>query len=244
MVPKMAALDPDPDDGFATRHITAATGIDALDACDRSPLSGIGRHAYSDGMALSAVGLIFENLRTAYTDGKNLEGARKNVAGLHVCRVCLHACQRGLRACHCPPVWRAVPHATRAGQCHHASVCAEATPTPPSLTDSHNWPWQPGWANASDVRRCAGPEVPGRGRAAQPAIWVSPPQLAALKESDIPATRQSGMPGSPHRLPGPTLHVAGSLRRFDSPAIATRAGPPHRRPCKLPVPNAAPKKTP
>jgi alcohol dehydrogenase class IV len=32
---------------------------------------------YSDGMGLSAVGLIFDNLRTAYNDGKNLEAREK-----------------------------------------------------------------------------------------------------------------------------------------------------------------------
>jgi alcohol dehydrogenase class IV len=75
LVPKMAALDPSLMTGLPP-HITAATGIDAL---THAVESFVGRWttAYSDGMALSAVGLIFDNLRTAYRDGKNLEAREK-----------------------------------------------------------------------------------------------------------------------------------------------------------------------
>ena len=75
MVPKMAALDPSLMTGLPP-HITAATGIDAL---THAVEAFVGNWAtpYSDGMALSAVGLIFENLRTAYRDGKNLEAREK-----------------------------------------------------------------------------------------------------------------------------------------------------------------------
>ena len=75
MVPKMAALDPSLMTGLPP-HITAATGIDAL---THAVESFVGQWAtpYTDGMALSAVGLIFENLRTACTDGKNLEAREK-----------------------------------------------------------------------------------------------------------------------------------------------------------------------
>ena len=75
MVPKMAALDPRLMTGLPP-HITAATGIDAL---THAIEAFVGQWAtpYSDGMALSAVGLIFENLRTAYRDGKNLEAREK-----------------------------------------------------------------------------------------------------------------------------------------------------------------------
>jgi len=74
-VPKMAALDPSLMTGLPP-HITAATGIDALTHAIEA-FVGNWKTAYSDGMALSAVGLIFENLRTAYTDGKNLEAREK-----------------------------------------------------------------------------------------------------------------------------------------------------------------------
>ena len=75
MVPKMAALDPNLMTGLPP-HITAATGIDALTQAVEA-FVGNWCTPYSDGMALSAVGLIFENLRTAYNDGKNLEAREK-----------------------------------------------------------------------------------------------------------------------------------------------------------------------
>jgi alcohol dehydrogenase class IV len=75
MVPKMAALDPSLCTGLPP-HITAATGIDAL---THAVESFVGNWAtpYTDGMALSAVGLIFENLRTACSDGGNLQAREK-----------------------------------------------------------------------------------------------------------------------------------------------------------------------
>jgi alcohol dehydrogenase class IV len=75
MVPKMAALDPVLCTGLP-QHITAATGIDAL---THAVESFVGNWAtpYTDGMALSAVGLIFENLRTACAQGNDLEAREK-----------------------------------------------------------------------------------------------------------------------------------------------------------------------
>ena len=75
MVPKMAALDPALMTGLPPA-ITAATGIDALTHAIEA-FVGNWKTPYSDGMALSAVGLIFENLRTAYNDGKNLAAREK-----------------------------------------------------------------------------------------------------------------------------------------------------------------------
>lgn len=75
MVPKMAALDPSLMTGLPP-HITAATGIDALTHAVEA-FVGNWTTPYSDGMALSAVGLIFENLRTCYTDGTNLAAREK-----------------------------------------------------------------------------------------------------------------------------------------------------------------------
>ncbi len=75
MVPKMAALDPLLMTGLPP-HITAATGIDALTHAIEA-FVGHWTTDYSDGMALSAVGLIFENLRTAYRDGRDLEAREK-----------------------------------------------------------------------------------------------------------------------------------------------------------------------
>lgn len=70
VVPRMAALDPDLMTGLPPA-ITAATGIDALTHAVESYL-GKWATSYTDGMALSAVGMIFENLPVAYEDGKNL----------------------------------------------------------------------------------------------------------------------------------------------------------------------------
>jgi len=75
MVPKMAALDPNLMTGLPPA-VTAATGIDALTHAIEAFI-GNWTTPYTDGMALSAVGLIFENLRTAYTDGKNLQAREK-----------------------------------------------------------------------------------------------------------------------------------------------------------------------
>jgi alcohol dehydrogenase len=77
LVPKMAALDPCLMTGLPP-HITAATGIDALTHAIES-FVGQWANPYTDDMALSAVGLIFDNLRVAYSDGKNLE-ARERMA--------------------------------------------------------------------------------------------------------------------------------------------------------------------
>ena len=75
LVPKMAALDPCLMTGLPP-HITAATGIDALTHAIEA-FVGKWANPYTDDMALSAVGLIFDNLRVAYSDGKNLEAREK-----------------------------------------------------------------------------------------------------------------------------------------------------------------------
>jgi alcohol dehydrogenase class IV len=75
LVPKMAALDPCLMTGLPP-HITAATGIDALTHAIEA-FVGHWANSYTDDMALAAVGLIFENLRVAYSDGKNLEAREK-----------------------------------------------------------------------------------------------------------------------------------------------------------------------
>jgi alcohol dehydrogenase class IV len=75
MVPKMAALDPNLMTGLPP-HITATTGVDALTHAVEA-FVGNWKTPSSDRMALSAVGLIFENLRTAYHDGGNLAAREK-----------------------------------------------------------------------------------------------------------------------------------------------------------------------
>lgn len=75
MVPKMAALDPNLMTGLPP-HITATTGVDALTHAVEA-FVGNWKTPTSDRMALSAVELIFENLRTAYHDGGNLAAREK-----------------------------------------------------------------------------------------------------------------------------------------------------------------------
>jgi alcohol dehydrogenase class IV len=70
LVPSMAALDP----SLMTRlppHVTAATGMDALTHAIEAFI-GQWSTTYTDRMALAAVGLIYQNLRTAYRNGRNL----------------------------------------------------------------------------------------------------------------------------------------------------------------------------
>jgi alcohol dehydrogenase len=75
IVPKMAALDPTLMTGLPP-PITAATGIDALTHAVESYV-GHWTTPQTDGLALSAIGLIFENLRTAYSEGSNLQAREK-----------------------------------------------------------------------------------------------------------------------------------------------------------------------
>jgi alcohol dehydrogenase class IV len=77
LVPAMAALDPSLMTGLPPA-VTAATGMDAL---THAVEAFIGQWAteYTDRMALAAVGLIHENLREAFRDGRDLE-ARERMA--------------------------------------------------------------------------------------------------------------------------------------------------------------------
>ncbi len=77
LVPTMAALDPLLMTGLP-RHVTAATGMDALTHAIEAFI-GHWSTSYTDRMALAAVGLIYDNLRIAYRNGKNLE-ARERMA--------------------------------------------------------------------------------------------------------------------------------------------------------------------
>jgi len=75
LVPKMAALDPSLMTGLPP-SVTAATGIDALTHAVEAFL-GQWSTPYTDGMALSAVGLIFENLRTCHAKGMDLQARER-----------------------------------------------------------------------------------------------------------------------------------------------------------------------
>ena len=82
LVPTMAALDPLLMTGLP-RHVTAATGMDALTHAVEAFI-GQWSTGYTDRMALAAVGLIYGNLRIAYKNGKNL-AAREQMALAATC---------------------------------------------------------------------------------------------------------------------------------------------------------------
>ena len=75
LVPKVAALDPSLMTGLPPA-ITAATGMDALTHAVESFL-GQWSTPTTDGLALTAVGLIFDNLRIAYRNGADLDAREK-----------------------------------------------------------------------------------------------------------------------------------------------------------------------
>ena len=77
LVPAIAALDPELMTGLP-RHVTAATGMDALTHAVEAYV-GHWSTDYTDRMALAAVGMIYANLRTACRNGRNLE-AREQMA--------------------------------------------------------------------------------------------------------------------------------------------------------------------
>jgi alcohol dehydrogenase class IV len=76
IIPKFAILDPELTVGLPP-HVTAATGMDALVHALEAYIS-INAYTYSDTLALRAIGIISENIREAYNNGKNLE-ARENM---------------------------------------------------------------------------------------------------------------------------------------------------------------------
>ena len=77
LVPTMAALDPTLMTGLP-RHVTAATGMDALTHAIEAFI-GQWSTAYTDRMALAAVRMIYDHLRIAYRNGRNL-AAREQMA--------------------------------------------------------------------------------------------------------------------------------------------------------------------
>jgi alcohol dehydrogenase len=77
LVPAIAALDPALMTGLP-RHVTAATGMDALTHAVEAYV-GHWSTDYTDRMALAAVDLIYGNLRIACRNGRNLE-ARERMA--------------------------------------------------------------------------------------------------------------------------------------------------------------------
>ncbi len=75
LVPRMAALDASLMTGLP-RHVTGATGMDALTHATEAFLSKWANDR-TDRLALAAVALVFGNLRTVCSDGSNLEARER-----------------------------------------------------------------------------------------------------------------------------------------------------------------------
>jgi len=187
LVPKMAALDPCLMTGLPPA-VTAATGIDALTHAIEA-FVGKWANPYTDDMALSAVGLIFENLRVAYNDGKNL-GAREKMA--------LAATYAGLAFTRANVGYvHAIAHQF-GGKYHTPHGLANAIMLPPVL--KYSFPAITGRLALLAVRARLGAANEPEDVLAQKFVDAVdqlnrdlgiPTFLAALKESDIPALAEA-----------------------------------------------------
>lgn len=95
LMPRTAVLDPELTRGLP-RHVTAATGFDALTHCVEAYLAK-GDHPMADAIALSGIDLVAKNLERAVEDGADLaaRGAMMKAAMMGAV-----AFQKGLGACH------------------------------------------------------------------------------------------------------------------------------------------------
>ena len=229
LVPKMAALDPCLMTGLPP-HITAATGIDALTHAIESFI-GKWANPYTDDMALSAVGLIFDNLRVAYSDGKNL-AAREKMA--------LAATYAGLAFTRANVGYvHAIAHQF-GGRYHTPHGLANAIMLP--LVLEYSLPAVSDRLALLAVRAKLGKESEGEDALAQKFLDAVeqlnrdlgiPTFLAALKESDIPKLAQAACHEARTGYPVPrymTQEVCeGLIRKVLPPAPAAAKKPARSR---------------
>ena len=95
LVPSVAIEDPELTLGLP-RHLTAATGMDAMTHNLEAYLS-VGYHPMCDSIALAGVALVSKHLRTAVYDGSNLEARTEMMAASMMGAV---AFQKGLGTVH------------------------------------------------------------------------------------------------------------------------------------------------
>jgi alcohol dehydrogenase len=225
LVPKMAALDPCLMTGLPP-HITAATGIDALTHAIESFI-GKWANSYTDDMALSAVGLIFDNLRVAYSDGKDL-AARERMA--------LAATYAGLAFTRANVGYvHAIAHQF-GGRYHTPHGLANAIMLP--LVLRYSLPAVTGRLALLAVRAKLGKESEGEDALAQKFLEAVeqlnrdlgiPTFLAALKESDIPQLAEAACREAHTGYPVPrymTQAVCEDLIRQVLPPVAAPAKKP------------------
>jgi len=233
MVPKMAALDPALMTGLPPA-ITAATGIDALTHAVEA-FVGNWKTPYSDGMALSAVGLIFENLRVAYNDGKNLAAREKMALASTYAGFAFTRANVGYV--------HAIAH--QFGGLYH---------TPHGLANAIMLPYVLRYSSPSITSKLAELAVRARvGRAEEPEDELAekflqaveqlnrdlgiPTWLDALKESDIPALAKAACHEAHTGYPVPRY-----MTQEVCEGIIRQALPPRPAPAKAAPSKAAPRK--
>lgn len=237
LVPRMAALDPELMTGLPA-PVTAATGIDALTHAVEAFI-GNWATAYTDGLALAAVGMIFANLRTACTDGTNLQ-ARENMslastfAGMAFTRAnvgYVHAIAHQFGGRYHTPHGLAnaimLPHVLRFSAPSVIPRLAKLA-VRAGLGQEHE--------DDDDLaeRFIAGVEALNRD------IGI-PTHLAALREADIPALAKAALHEAHTGYPVPRYMNQGECEAMIRQVLAPAEAPPKPAPRKRAAKTAAPR---
>jgi alcohol dehydrogenase len=161
-------------------------------------------------LALTAVGLIFENLRIAYSDGKNLEAREKmalasTYAGMAFTRAnvgYVHAIAHQFGGKYHTPHGLAnaimLPHVLKFSAPAVNAAAREAGGARPAR-------------GGARVGGGAGAALPRRGRGAEPRTRDSRAPRGPARGRH-PGAGESGLPRGAHRLPGAALHDAGAVQ--------------------------------
>ena len=222
LVPTMAALDPSLMTGLP-RHVTAATGMDALTHAIEAFI-GQWSTDYTDRMALAAVTMIYDNLRVACRNGRNL-AAREQMA--------LAATYAGLAFTRANVGYvHAIAHQL-GGRYHTPHGLANAIMLPhvlaflsPAITKKLAvLALRAKVGKSGRAAGGSGEEVPGLGRSAESGSRDSAPSRCPARGGHSRAG-QGCVLGGRHQLSGAALHVAGDLCRAHSP------GPAQGRPAR------------
>ena len=225
IVPRMAALDPSLMTGLPP-HITAATGMDALTHAVEAYIGGWGT-AFTDRMALSAVGLIYQNLPRRLRRRPGPGRAREDGAGR---RPTPGWPSRAPTSATCTPSRTSSAAATTRRTAWPTRSCCRRCCA--SRCAGH--PGQAGGAGrarrasaAQSEPRPAGAEVPRLRRGDEPRAG-HPAHLDALREKDI-----RRWPRPPAGRPTPTTRCrgddAGRLRGAAARGAAAGRPAPQRR---------------
>ncbi len=130
LIPDLALLDPSLQTSLPT-FVTAATGMDALTHAIES-YTTLNANPVGDAYALQAMRLIGENLRTAVSDGSNIEARGNMTVASFLAGASPAQLRRQRRPRHCPVHRRYRPCSTRTCQrfdsaiCHGNQLCGES----------------------------------------------------------------------------------------------------------------------